>query len=39
MTVKEFKFGWRFTDEKYALFSQDELSQIEIIMPQTAASL
>lgn len=39
MTVKEFKLGWRFTDEKYALFSDDELSKIEIIPPHIAASI
>lgn len=39
MTIKEFKFGWRFTDEKYALFSDNELSEIEVIPPHTVISI
>lgn len=31
MNIKNFKFGWRFTEEKYSLFSEKELSEIKII--------
>lgn len=31
MNIKNFKYGFRFTDEKYSLFSNDELSNIDII--------
>lgn len=31
MDIKEFKYAWRYTDERYALFSSDELSKMQII--------
>jgi hypothetical protein len=31
LNIKEFKCGFRFTDEKYALLSEKELSEISII--------
>lgn len=31
MDIKDFKYGWRFAEEKYSLFSNEELSKIKII--------
>lgn len=31
MVIKDFKYGWRFTEDKYAVFSDDELSEISVI--------
>lgn len=30
MITNEFKYSWRFTDEKYALFTNDELNEMNI---------
>lgn len=34
MDIEEFKCGYRFTDEKYSVFSRNELSNIEIILSE-----
>ncbi len=31
MEIKDFKYGWRFTEDKYAVFSADELSEMSVI--------
>lgn len=31
MTIEDFKYYWRFSDEKYAVFSKQELSAISVI--------
>lgn len=36
MNIKEFKCGYRFTDEKYTVLSDDELSKISIIPSEYA---
>lgn len=36
MNIKEFKCGFRFTDEKYALFSEEELSEMEVLSKESA---
>ena len=39
MEIKKFKYGWRFTDEKYALFSEKELSQIKVLSDEEASDI
>ena len=39
MKIKDFKCGWRFTDENYALFSEKELSEMEVISKETASTI
>lgn len=34
--IKDFKYGWRFTDDNYALFTDDELSKISVISADQA---
>lgn len=37
--IKDFRYGWRFTDEKYALFSDEELSEMSIISKDEASKI
>ena len=39
MKIKKFKYSWRFTDEKYALFSEKELSQIKVLSYEEASDI
>ena len=39
MEIKDFKYGWRFTDENYALFSEKELSEMEVISKETVEAI
>lgn len=31
MDIKEFKYAWRYTGENYALFSSEQLSEMEVL--------
>ena len=37
--IKAFYYGFRFTEEDYALFSDEELSQLDVIDEQTVTSM
>lgn len=37
--IKAFNYGFRFTEEDYALFSDEELSQLDVIDEQTVTSM
>ncbi len=39
MKIIDFKYGWRFTDVKYALFSERELSQIKVLSDEAASDI
>ena len=39
MDIKDFEYGFRFTDENYALFSEEELSEMEVLSDEEAVSL
>ncbi len=39
MLIKDFHYGFRFTDKNYSLFSSDELSQIEVISKEKANAI
>ena len=39
MDIKDFEYGFRFTDENYALFSEEELSEMEVLSDEEAESL
>ncbi len=36
MNIKDFSYGCRFTDEKYAIFSEKELSEINVLTEEEA---
>lgn len=37
MDIKKFKFSWRYTDEKYALFTSNELLQMGVVSEKESA--
>ena len=39
MDIKDFSYSWRFTNEDFALFSDAELSQIEVLSEETATDI
>ncbi|MBO4696769.1 MAG: hypothetical protein J5643_05765 [Lachnospiraceae bacterium] len=39
MEIKDFLFGFRFTDENYALFSDSELAEMEVLSEEEAESV
>lgn len=39
MSIKDFKYAWRFNDINYAKFSDSELSKIEMVFPEKANML
>lgn len=39
MDIKDFYYGWRFTDKDYALFSEKELSQIKVLSSEEACNI
>lgn len=39
MDIKDFSFGCRFTDEKFAMFSESELSEMEVLSKEEADSI
>lgn len=39
MKINDFYYSWRFTDEDYALFSDKELAQIEVLSIEEASKV
>ena len=39
MNIKYFKYAWRYTDQSYALFSENELSEMKVISGNYASQL
>lgn len=39
MNIKDFKYAWRYTDSKYALFSSVELSKMNVLLEDESSIL
>lgn len=39
MDIKDFKYAWRYTDSKYALFSSSELSEMSVLSEEGSSEL
>lgn len=39
MDIKDFEYGCRFTDEKFALFSDEQLSEMKVLSKEEASNI